>query len=252
MRECFTAESLRSRANFALPRNRRVSQRRLIAISVAAALLSLNASAGLAAPKLISKSAIGTVRVDGVVEIDGSPVISGQTVFSGTSIRTSTESESTLHLDNLARLKLEAETSLMIESSKLGLSASLDQGAVRAIVPGGVQAGIITTDASITTDAGQPAAFSVRADSCSTTLSVEAGKVKIRSADYERSLRAGESFSTGGAQLPSRTHNLSNGKTVGLVVGIGGAIAILVIALTREEPVVEASFGGTVANPSPR
>ena len=253
MREYFTAEPVRSHANSARPRNLRVSERRLIAISVAAAILSLNASAGSAAPKLISKSAIGIVRANGIVQINASPVMSGQTLFSGCSIRTSTESESTLNLDNLARLKLEAETSLMIESSKLGLSASLDEGAVRVIVPGGVQAGIITSDASITTDASQPAAFSVRADSCSTTLSVQAGQVKIHSANYERSLRAGESFSTGGAPLPSATqHKLSNGKTAGLVIGIGAAIAILVIAMTREEPVVDAPFGGSVVVPSPR
>jgi hypothetical protein len=141
----------------------------------------------------------------------------------------------------------------MIESSKLDLSASLDKGAVRAIVPGGVQAAIITVDASITTDASQPAAFSVRADSCSTTLSVQVGQVKIRSANYEQSLRAGESFSTGDVPLPSGTqHKLSNGKTAGLVIGIGAAIAILVIAMTREEPPVEDSFGGNVVVPSPR
>ena len=252
MREYFTAEALRSHADFARPRNLRRSGCRLVAILVAAAILSLYASAGLGAPKLISKSAIGTVRVDGVVQINGSPVMSGQTLFSGSSIRTSTESESILNLENLARFKLEAETSLTIESSKLGLSASLDEGAVSALVPGGVQAGINTADASITNEASPPAAFTVRVDSCTTTLSVEAGQVKIRSANYERTLLAGETLSTGDAQLPSGTqHNLSNGKKVGLVIGIGGAIAILlVIALTREEPVVDGPFGGTVIAPS--
>jgi ferric-dicitrate binding protein FerR (iron transport regulator) len=252
MRGYFTGEAPKRLENLPQPRNWRRTVRQAVARLIATAILSTYASAGSAAPTLKSKSAIGTVTVDGVIQVNGSPAISGQTLFSGSSIRTSTESESTLELGNLARLKLEAETSLMIESSTLGLSASLDEGALRAFVPAGVQAGIITPDARITTDASQPAAFNVRVDSCSTTLSVQAGQVKIRSANYERSLLAGETLSTGDAQLPSGTqHNLSNGKKVGFVIGIGGVIAILVIALTREEPVVEGSFGGTVA-PSPR
>lgn len=251
MREYFTAEAPRSRPNFARPRIWLRNGRQVIAILVAAAILSLYASAGSAAPKLISTPAIGTVRAIGVVQINGSPVISGQTLFSGSSIRTSTESDSTLNLDNLARLGIEAETSLTLESSKLGLSASIDEGAVCALVPGGVQAGIITADASITTDASQPAAFTLQVDSCSTTVSVQTGQVKIRSANYERSLLAGETLSTGDAQLPPGTrNNLSNGKKVGLVIGIGGAIAILLIALTRQEPVVDGPFGGTVIAPS--
>src|SRR5206468_2453102 len=147
---------------------------------------------------------------------------------------------SALELGNLVRLKLEAETSLMLESSDLGLSASLDNGSVRALVPGGIRGSITTPDASITTDGSQPAAFTLRVDSCSTTLSVQAGQVKMRSANYERSLRVGETLSTGAAQLPSGTqNNLSKGKKIGLGIGIGGAIAILLIALTREEPVLD-------------
>src|SRR5204862_370398 len=149
----------------------------------------------------------GTITINGIVNINGSPVMSGQTLFSGSNIRVGPESESALELGNLVRLKLEAETSLMLESSDLGLSASLDKGSVRALVPGGIRGSITTPDASITTDGSQPAAFTLRVDSCSTTLSVQAGQVKMRSANYERSLRVGETLSTGAAQLPSGTQN---------------------------------------------
>jgi len=217
-----------------------------MALLIATAILNLYGTLSSAAPELNSKT-IGSVTVQGAVQINGAPVISGQTLFSGSRIRTSTESESILDLGNLARLKLDAETSLTIESSRLGLSASLDNGVVRALVPGGVQADITTADASITTDVSHPAAFSVSVDSCSTTLSVQAGRVRIRYANYLRSLRAGESLSTGDPQLPNGTHNnLSKGKKIGLVMGIGGAITILLIALTREERIDEGSFGGCV------
>jgi ferric-dicitrate binding protein FerR (iron transport regulator) len=252
MREYLTGE-LRAAAIFIRSRNWQGSGRQAIALLIATAILCLYAPVGSAAPKLNSKSAIGAITAEGVVQINGSPVLSGQTLFSGSSIRTSPETECTLELGNLARLKLEAETSLMLESSKLGLSASLDNGVVRALVPGGVPAGINTGDASITTDANQTASFSVRVDSCSTTLSVQAGRVEIRSANYERSVAAGESFSTGVAQLSTGgQHYLSNRKKVGLLIGIGGAIVILLIALRGETPVNETTFGGSVANPSPR
>ena len=253
MREYFTTESPKRHAKFASRTSWRPGGRQAIALLIAATILNTYATANLAAPKLNSKTSIGTITINGVVKINGSPVMSGQTLFSGSHIRIGPESESTLELGNLARLKLEAETSLTLESSELGLSASLDNGTLRGLMPAGIRGGITTSDASIKTDAGQPAAFTVRVDSCSTTLTVQAGQVKIRSANYERSLLAGETLSTGEAQLPSGTHNnLSNGKKVGLAIGIGGAIAILLIALTREEPVVDGSFGGSVVNPSPR
>lgn len=251
MREYLAGKALRRPANFPRPTNWQRGGRPGIALLIAAAILGLYSTPSSAEPKLNSQSAIGTLTVDGVVSVSGSPVLSGQTLFSGCSISTSTESESTIHLGNLAHLKLDAETSLTLESSKLGLSASLDNGVVRALVSRGVQADITTADASITTDADQPAVFLVRVDSCSTTLSVQTGRVAIRSANYVRSVPAGESFSTSGAQLPSGTqHNFSKRKKVGLLIGIGGAISILLIALTGKEHVEEMPGGGCVIVPS--
>ena len=251
MREYFTGEALSRGANFAT--NWRRGGRKAIALMIATAILSLYATANSATPKLNSKTSMGTITINGIVQINGSRVVSGQTLFSGSNIRIGPESESTLDLGNLARLKLEAETSLTLESSDLGLSASLDNGTMRALVPGGIRGGITTADASITTDAGQPAVFSVLVDSCSTTLSVQTGRVEIRFGDNVRSVASGQSFSTGGSPIPpGPQQNLSNRKRVGLVIGIGGAIAILLIALTHEEPVVDGSFGGSVVNPSPR
>ena len=234
--------------NFPAVSSWRRGGRQATAFLIATAVLSLYAPASSAAPNLNSKPAIGAITVNGVVKINGLPVISGQTVFSGSSIRTLTEAESTLELGNLARFKLEAETSLTLESSKLSLSDSLDSGAVRAIVPGGIRADIRTADASIRTDGSQLAVFSVLVDSCSTALSVQAGRVDIRSGNNLKSVSSGESFSTSGAPLPpGPQHNFNNRKKVGLLTGIGVAIAILLIALTGEKHVDETpSFGGCV------
>jgi hypothetical protein len=252
MREHFTGEALRRPVNFPAATSLRRGGRQAIALLIATAVLSLYAPAISASPNLDSKSAIGAITVNGVVQINGLPVISGRTLFSGASIHNSTEAESTLELGNLARLKLEAETSLTLESSKLSLSASLDSGAVRALVPSGIRADIRTPDASIMTDDSQLAVFSVLVDSCSTTLSVQAGRVEIRSGNNMKSVSSGESYSTSGAPLPpGPQHNFNNRKKFGLLVGIGGAIAILLIALTGEKHVDETpGFGGCVIVPS--
>jgi hypothetical protein len=252
MREYFTRRPPGRSASFAPSRNWRRAARQVIAILIVSAILSLNATARPLPATVELKPAIGTVTVKGIVQINGAPVLSGQTLFSGSSIRTSTEGESTLELGSRARLKLEAETSLMLESSELGLSASLDQGSVRVFVPVGIRSGLTTADASITTDTSQPAVFSVLTDSCNTILSVQTGRLEIRSGNRVSFVSSGERFATGGAPLPPgpQQQNLSQRKKIGLFLGIGGAIAILLIALTGKEKVEEMPGGGCVIVPS--
>jgi hypothetical protein len=248
MREYLTGRALRRAARF--PRSSK--WRQAIALLIVSAILSVYATAKPVPLAFNLNPAIGTVTVSGIVQINGSPVISGQTLFSGSSIRTSSEAESTIELGSLARLKLEAETSLTLESSELGLSASLDNGSVRVFVPVGIRGRLTTADASITTDASQPAVFSVLADSCQTTVSVQTGRLEIRSGNKARFVSSGERFSTGGAPLPPgpQQQNLSQRKKIGLFLGIGGAIAILLIALTGKEKVEEMPGGGCVIVPS--
>jgi hypothetical protein len=76
--------------------------------------------------------------------------------------------------------------------------------------------------------------------------------LEIRSGSKVSFVSSGESFSTGGALLPPgpQQQNLSQRKKVGLFLGIGGAIAILLIALTGKEKVEEMPSGGCVIVPS--
>jgi hypothetical protein len=253
MKSLSTGAALLKVANLA---NLRQRTRQAIATSIAVALLNLIATAGYAKPKpspdLTSAAIIGTLVAIGTVTVNGSQAVSGQTLFSGSGIITSAESESTLDLQNQVRLKLERETSLRIGSSKAGLSAALDAGVMRFLIPTSVQAGISTPDAVITPDPSQPAAFSLLVDECNTTLIVETGRVEIHSGNNVISIPAGKSFSTGGEpQGPAGSHSLSGRKKAGLVIGIGGAVAILLLAFRGEAEKDEGSFGGCVTTLSP-
>lgn len=247
MREHFTGYHPDKAAKFPPPVEWRRG-RQAMALLIATAVFCLNVPARTGPLKPNSRSAVGTVNFDGAVQVDGSPVVSGQTLFFGCRVRTSPATECILELSNLARLKLEAETSVTLEASELNLSASLNNGGVRVAVPEGIAAIITTADTSITTDASQFVVFRVIADSCSTTVSVQSGRVEVHSLHNLRSVSSGESFSTGAAPLPTGPQDFNRRKRVALVLAVGGAVAILIMALQGEEP--EEDFGGTVIVPS--
>ena len=255
MRKYFAVETLGGAV--ILPRSITVWRkhaRQALALLIATAILHLWATAFAApalTPKANSNSSIGMLTVEGTVEVSGAPAVTGQTVFSGSNIRTSPGSESVLDLGNLAHLKLGGETSLTLESSKLAFSASLHKGVVRALVPAGVRADIQTAEAWITIDANQLAVFSVQSDSCSTTLSVQTGRVEMRAGGNVRSVSSGERFSTesGWPFQSAPRQSLSGGKKIGLFLGIGAAIAILLIAVTGGDQEKQPS-GGCVIAPS--
>jgi hypothetical protein len=198
------------------------------------AILNLSATVAFASPGPGSSVSTGMIDVGGVVTINGSAAKSGQTLFSGNTIVTAQGSESILDLGNLTRLKLDAETALTLEFSRSGLSASLENGGLRGLIPVGVRADIITADASVATDASQPAVFGIQVDSCITTISVQAGRVEIRTGNKMRSVTAGQSFSTAYdfTSPPAPQQNPGNPKRVGLFAGIGAAIAVLLVAIT--------------------
>jgi hypothetical protein len=102
----------------------------------------------------------------------------------------------------------------------------------------------------ITTDPRQDAVFTVTVDACSTTVMVKSGQVEVRSGGYVRTVSSGERISTeaGPSPSPMPPQPLSNRKKAGLFLGIGGAVAVLLIVLTGDDktPVPETPGGGCV------
>src|SRR3989442_4329855 len=97
--------------------------RRVIALSVATALINVTMIAAAVLPP--SESSMGSINIVGVVRINGQNAMSGQTVFSNSSVLTAANSESLIEYGNLARLKLEAESELIIDPSKQRIAGSM-------------------------------------------------------------------------------------------------------------------------------
>jgi hypothetical protein len=222
--------------------------RRFIALSMATSLFNVTMIAAVSTRDL--KSSMGTVNVAGTVKINGQNAFSGQTLFSGSSIVTSANSESWIEYENFARLKLAAETDLLIDSSRQRISVSLQKGEVLGSFPIGVSLDLKTADFSITTDANELVIFRLRTQECEgTTLTVKEGTVDVRAGDRVRTVKAGEDFSTfPGASAQSAQNNLSHRKRVGLIIGIGAAIGVVLAVVLGNRN--QTNSGGCVVAPS--
>ena len=217
--------------------------RRVIALSVATALINVTIIAAAVLPR--SESSMGTINIAGVVKINGQNAMSGQTVFSNSSVLTAANSESLIEFGNLARLKLEAESDLIVDASKQRIAGSLRTGRLLGSLPAGVSLDFQTADFSIATAAGKPVTFSMRTQECEgTSLSVSEGTVDVRTGDKVLTLKAGDSFSTFvDATTQGAPQNFSHRKRVGLIIGISAAVTILLIAVIGRDHEVAAPGG---------
>lgn len=226
------------------------SWKRAFAIWIALATLNPWITVTFASARPEMEVATGRADITGVVTIDDAPAYSGQTIFSHTNIVSAYRSRSTISLVNNTRLTLDGESTLWLDFSRSSFSGSLQKGSLNGFVPSGISGDITTTDASITTDPAQTTWFSIQASPGNTVVAVTTGRVEIRSGNKSISIEAGESFST--AQpfpLSPSPQNASNKKRVWLVAGIGGAIAVLIWAITghRDD---KPPGGGCVIAPS--
>jgi ferric-dicitrate binding protein FerR (iron transport regulator) len=221
--------------------------RRGVALFAAAALLNLSVGAS-AAPPAVAPAPAGEVIVAAGLTLDGSPAAKGQTVFSGTTVGASEQSRPALAFGNLARLELAGGTSLRLDFSASSVGGSLDAGGTRVYAPRGVAASLTTADAVVVSDleAG-PALFSVRVNEEGTTLSVQTGLVEMRAGGRALTAAAGQRLHAahGSEPAPAQGHNLSGKKKTGLFVGIGAALAAIILVVTgREDKEEELDFGG--------
>lgn len=223
--------------------------RRSVAILILATLVNLLLpSAGVFAAPRGASSATGIIRVAGTATVDGARAISWQTIFPGSHIATSEGSESIIDLGRFTRFLLSAETELTLDFSRVNISSSLSRGVVRGFIPAGIPVNIKTVGAELITDSSQPAAFIVQVDGDSTKVSVEKGRLEVRTGNSMQSVGVGQVFATasGSPTQPAPQNNLTTRQRVGLFAAIGAAAAILAFVIIGRDETAEPEFGGCV------
>ena len=226
--------------------------RRLTSVLAAISLLT---AASIAAGSTALAPSMGILTFRGTVKLNGVDALTGQTVFAHSSIVTAEDSDSLIAFNNQVRLRLTARGDLTVDSFVNRLSGSLQAGTVAASLPSDVLLDFRTSDVSISSTASGPVVFVIQTNECEgTTITVNQGKLELRSAGRNYTLGAGESFSTAteaSGQLGQ--YNLSGDKRLGLFVGIGVAVAlVLAVALGQKDQNQEnPDFGGCVIAPSP-
>jgi phage baseplate assembly protein gpV len=220
--------------------------RKFVAISVAAAVLTVYSMVTLATPGARS----GELSVIGNVTVNGQKAISGGTIFSDSVIVTAKDSSATASLSKLGRVELLSNSNLrlsFLDNSILGL---LDSGRARISTPAGVTVNLTTKDGSVVVDGSKATSFTVNTESGKTVVSTESGVAELRSGNTVTSVAAGESGVAGtpGAKPSDEDHGIHGAALAALLLAIGGATAAIIWAATRNNNL---NFGGTVVVVSP-
>lgn len=218
-------------------------------MSVLVALLNLSVTAALASPPK-KATVFGALTVSGVVTVNEVVAMDGATILSGSHIITASKADSVLELGNFTRLILFEQTDLKVDFSADSISGSLREGRVRAFIPADRSLILETPDGEIVTDSCAPVLFSVQVQDKVSRISVETGRVELRSGNDRRTLGAGETFSISPGSLNASVvpQDLNKKEGLGIVAGFGASLAILLIAITGREKTEE--FGGCAIVPS--
>lgn len=235
-----------------------VVTRRSVAVWLAAALFCLPLSRPLLAVAAEMKPC-GEIVTRGASRVDGEEAMSGGTIFSDSTITTEPNATATISLGRLGRIELLPDSGLKLSFGEAGVAGSLASGGVTVSLPAGVPGSVTTGDISVATSGEEAALFSVTAQEDATVISALGGQVRLRASGRTQQLAAGQSVSVArdGLSLntsPAQTagaQSLSGGKKAAIFLGIGGAIAILLIALTRGDNNNQAPSGGCVTILSP-
>jgi len=197
----------------------------------------------------ITDHATAFINLDGFATINGLRAVQGQTLLPGGKVSTERKSELIVNFDNGARLKLEAETNLLVWFSKSTVSGSIE-GTMQGAVPAGITAQFRTPDATVSNDAAERAEFTITTDECSTKFFVRAGRVTVHNSGKTTTLNAGESMTTDNANQ-SASPFLSKKKKWGLLIGIGAVVAVILGATIGNNDTTPASNNpGCVTAPS--
>jgi ferric-dicitrate binding protein FerR (iron transport regulator) len=228
--------------------NNKSWSRKLVAISVAAAVLSVYSMLTLATPGARS----GELSVIGSVTVNGQMATSGGTIFSDSVIVTAKDSSATVSLGKLGRIELLANTSIKLSFTDNSIMGLLDSGRARVSTPVGVLVNLTTKDGSVVVNGSQATSFSVNTENGNTLVTTESGLAELRSGTTVKQIAAGENAGAGTPQGGTKKDNddnkLSGGALAALLLAAGGAVAAIIWASTHKN---DLNFGGTVNVVSP-
>ena len=228
-----------------------------IALTLAAAILSVYSMVALAAPQQGQTKASAEVTVSGEVLVDGVKAITGGTLFSGSTVSTAQNSNAII-TGKFGRVELLPNSSMKLNFSETGLNGSLDSGRTRVSTSPGVGANVATKDGSVVADAAQAAMFSVDVECGNTIVANQAGKVELRSGNNAKQIAAGSQDTAGAAAPGTRCARLaqapgpsalSGGGLAALLAAAGGAIVAAVLATRSDSN--DINLGGPVTVISP-
>jgi hypothetical protein len=220
--------------------------RRFVAMSVAAAVLSVSSMITLATPGARS----GELSVSGDVTVNNQKAISGGTIFSDSVIVTAKNSSAVVSLGKLGRVELMSNTSVRLSFSDKSISGLLDSGSARVSSPAGVSVNLTTKDGTVMVDGTQATSFTASTENGNTLVSTQAGIAELRSGATVTKIAAGESGVAGTPQAKSDDddHGISGGALAALLLATGGAVAAIIWAIREKN---DLNFGGTVVVVSP-
>lgn len=220
--------------------------RKFLAMSVAAAVLSVSSMLTLASPG----ARTGELSVNGDVTVNGQKAISGGTIFSDSVIVTAKDSSAIVSLGKLGRVELMANTSVKLNFSDKSISGLLDSGRARVSTPAGVSVNLTTKDGSVMVDGSQATSFTANLENGNTMVNTDAGLAELRSGATVTKIAAGESGVAGTPQAKSDDddHKLSGGALAAILLATGGAVAAILWSIHSKDNL---SFGGTVVVVSP-
>jgi hypothetical protein len=220
--------------------------RKFLAMSVAAAVLSVSSMLTLASPG----ARTGELSVSGDVTVNGQKAISGGTIFSDSVIVTAKDSSAIVSLGKLGRVELMANTSVKLNFSDKSISGLLDSGRARVSTPAGVSVNLTTKDGSVMVDGSQATSFTANLENGNTMVNTDAGLAELRSGATVTKIAAGESGVAGTPQAKSDDddHKLSGGALAAILLATGGAVAAILWSIHSKDNL---SFGGTVVVVSP-
>ena len=219
--------------------------RRLLTLCLVAAVTYASSPRAVASDAGRARTPAGELTSAGRVLLDGSEAVNGVTFFSGSEVRTEEEASAVLGLGALGRAELRSQSALRLELGGGDVSASLGGGSVRLSKPEGVAAAVNAGSASVLADRDGAAVFTVRYDAGRTTVETQSGRVRLRLGEKEILVGAGERYTEGQGAGDDDDEGLTDRQKAGIILGIGGGIALILIILATtgddDEPVISPS-----------